>query len=176
MPPSKFIVAGALLSAFLGAPAAQTVTVAMAQGSAAPEAALQMSKTIEDELLVLLFDGGYIVSTEELALKDGDFAKAEFGVKEAAWGMSDYLVAIRARYAADEIKDVDNKVSYARLLGLDWKLVRVANPEVLASGSVDPRVPAPQGTDPYAGVRLLVDGMYPAIDKALGEAKKGGLR
>ena len=68
MPALKSTVAAALIVLALGAPSAQTITVAMAQNASAPESAVIMSKNVEDEILGIMFDRGYIVSTAELAL------------------------------------------------------------------------------------------------------------
>lgn len=172
----KNIVAGAFILAALGAPSAQTITVAVAQNESAPASAVLMSKTVEDELLGIMFDQGYIVSTAELSMKDEAFSAPNFGVKEAAFGLSDYLIAVRIRYGADEKKDPDKNVSYAQILSLDWKLVRVVNPVILASGSISPKTVTVLDQDPYGDARRLIDSAYPAIGKALGEAKKGGVR
>ncbi len=176
MPALKSTVAAALIVLALGAPSAQTITVAMAQNASAPESAVIMSKNVEDEILGIMFDRGYIVSTAELALADDGFAAPNFAVKEAAFGMSDYLIAVNVKYGVDEIKDSEKNVSYAQILSLDWKLVRVSNPVILASGTVRPERTTVVDQDPYGDARRLIDGAYPSIEKALGEAKKGGIR
>jgi len=176
MPSLKYLVAGAFLSAAIAALNAQTVTVSVAQNAAAPGSATAMSKTVEDELLGTMFDRGYIVSTTALAEKDDGFETPNYGVKEAAFGLSDYLIAIRVRYGTQEMTNPDKNTAFAQILSLDWKLVRVANPAVLASGSIIPERATVLDQDPYADARRLIDGAYPAIEKALGEAKKGGSR
>lgn len=172
----KNIVAGALLLLALGAPSAQTITVAVAQNATAPESALLMSKTVEDELLGIMFDQGLIVSTAELAMTDELFSAPNFAVKEAAFGLSDYLIAVRIQYGAEEKKDPEKNVSYAQILSVDWRLVRVVNPVILASGTVRPKNVTVLDQDPYGDARRLADSVYPSIGKALGEAKKGGVR
>lgn len=172
----KNTVTAALFALALGTPYAQTITVAVAQNLNAPESAVLMSKTVEDELLGIMFDRGYIVSNADVDMNDDDFESANFGVKGAAFGLSDYLIAVRIKYGADEKKDEDKNLSYAQILSLDWKLVRVPNPLVLASGNLVPKTVTVLDQDPYSDARHLIDGAYPAIEKALGEAKKGGVQ
>lgn len=176
MPMKKYsVLVAILLSSFLAA-YSQTVTVAIAQNASAPVSAATMSKTIEDELLALLFERGIIVSTAELELSDEGYETPNFAVKDAAFGMSDYLIAMRLRYGAEELKLADGLQTYSQLLSLDWKLVRVMNPIVLFSGSLIPEDGPIVDNDPYRESRLILDAAYPAINKALNQAITGGNR
>ncbi len=152
----------------------QTVTVAVTQNANAPESAYLMSGTIEDELFSLMFDSGFIVSNVSIGRAEAPWDSPLFAVKEAAFGMSDYLVALRVSYSAEEKKLEDGKTSYAQLQGLEWRLVRVNNPVILASGTAEPETSLVVDQDPYAEARILTDQLYSAVFKALSEAKKGG--
>lgn len=176
MPKKKCLVLALFAFMTLCAVNAQTILIAIAQNSAAPVSAVTMSKTVEDELLGLLFERGIIVSSAELALSDDGYDTPNFGIKDAAFGMSDYLIAIRLTYGAEEKKLADGLQTYAQLLSLDWKLVRVINPVVLSSGSMKTENGPIVDNDPYRESRLVLDAAYPSIDNALREATKGGKR
>ncbi len=151
-----------------------TVTVTVVQNEQAPFVALQMSQTVEDELMTVLFDSGHIVSNTSVRLDGSLFSGRSFGLKEAAHGLSDYLLVVLLKYNPSEKKKPDDSAAYAQLDGLSWRLVNVAGGAVLAEKTLDlSKIPITD-FDPYKQSRQLADIVGRDCLQLLYNSSKGG--
>jgi hypothetical protein len=58
---------------------AETVTIAVSQNEKAPDIAFEMTVTVEDELMSLLYESGHIVTSNAVSLKGSLFSDESFG-------------------------------------------------------------------------------------------------
>lgn len=134
---------------------AETVTVTVVQNENAPAIALQMSQAIEDEILGDYFNAGQIVSNTQVRYDGSHYSEKNFGIKEAAFGLSDYLVVINLQYGPGEVVDKDKQITYAELNVLDWRLVKVLTSEVLVEKSINVKNIKVMDSDPYKQSRIV---------------------
>lgn len=166
----------AILFLMISIPAlhAASITVSVIQNEEAPAIAVDISRTIEDELLNDYFNAGHIVSNTEIRFDGVAFAKKNFGIKEAAFGFSDFLIAVYLEYGPGEINDTEKKKSYAELRSLAWRVAQVNNSAILASGSIDVTKIKVTDFDPYKQSRLVADRVTDATLKILEKGTSGG--
>jgi len=131
-----------------------TVTVSVVQNEKAPEVALEMSRTVEDELLGQFFDLGHIVSNSDISFKGSLFSQKNFGIKEAAFGMADYLVLVLLSYGPGERKNDETGMIYAELQKLSWRVVQVQDSAILDEKTIEYNDKTVKDFDPYAAVRV----------------------
>jgi hypothetical protein len=170
--PAAFAVT--FLVAALGALPAETVTIAVVQNESAPAIAIDMSQTIEDELMGNYFDAGHIVSNTAIRNDGSKFEESNFSVKEAAFGLSDYLVVVSLGYGPAVMKDEAKKLTWAELVSLKWKVVRVQNSLIVAEQSVDVSKIKVTDFDPYKQSRLVADTVGEQTLDAIAKSKTGG--
>jgi hypothetical protein len=149
---------------------AASVTVTVVQNEQAPAIAIDMSRAIEDEIFGDLFDSGHIVSNTDIRFDGSGFAQGNFGVKEAAFGYSDFLVALYLEYGPVAITDSEKKTSWAELRAITWRVVRVSDSSILAEKSIDVSKIKVTDFDPYKQSRLVADQV---VDATLPVLKKG---
>lgn len=151
----RFRTCVSLLFSLLAVASAQaaTVTVAIAQNAAAPALALEMSRTVEDEIMGFFFDSGHIVTSNALAMNDSSFDDLSFGVNEASEGFADYLVTARLTYGADERKDELLGITFAELRTITWRVVRLSTGTMVAGNDVVLRDFKSVDPDPYLQAR-----------------------
>ena len=148
---------------------AETVTITLVQNEKAPAIALEMSNAIEDEIFGHFYDAGHIASNTEIRYDGSRFREKNFGVKEAAFGYSDFLVAVSVQYGPAEITDKEKKITYAELDAITWRLVEVKTSKIVAEKKIDAKkVPVTQ-SDPYLQARvdagIASDDALKAIEK-----------
>jgi hypothetical protein len=160
--------------AFMGVLPAETVTIAVVQNEAAPAIAIEMSQTIEDELMGDYFDAGHIVSNQSIRNDGSKFEEPNYSVKEAAFGLSDYLVAVSLEYGPAVMKDESKKLTWAELVSLKWKIVRVLGATLVAEQSVDVSKIKITDFDPYKQSRLVADTVSEQTLDAIAKSKAGG--
>lgn len=168
------IVACVSLMALSASAYAESVTIALAQNAQAPAVALEMSRTIEDEILNDYFDGGHIVSNMPIAMEGSSFKKKNFSVKEAAFGYSDYVIAVYLEYGPDEIKDEEKKTSYAELRSIVWRVVLVSSSKVVDEKTIDATKLKIRDFDPYKRARMIADQISAASLAAVVRSEQGG--
>lgn len=134
---------------------AQTFTISIVQNENAPAIAIEMSRTIEDELLDFFFNSGFIVSNTDISFDGKSFSKKNFGIKEAAFGMSDFLLVVQLTYASSEKSNPENKKSYAQLDSLVWRLARVKDSHIISEVAFDISSVPVKDFDPYKQSRML---------------------
>ena len=153
---------------------AETVTISVVQNENAPSIASDMSRTIEDEVLGAYFDNGHIVSTSDLRFDGIQFTEKNFGIKEAAQGFSDYLIAILLNYSPGVLEDVDKKTSWAELNNLVWRVVRVSDSKIISEKSIDANKIKVMDSDPYKQARIVADQAIKDTLAAIAKGKLGG--
>ena len=153
---------------------AETVTISVVQNENAPTIASDMSRTIEDEILGSYFDSGHIVSNSDIRLDGIQFTEKNFGIKEAAQGYSDYLIAILLNYSPGILEDTDKKTSWAQLDSLVWRVVRVADSKIIGEKSIDAHQIKVMDSDPYKQARIVADQAIKDTLAAIGKGKLGG--
>ncbi len=158
------------LLCFSGASAA-TITLSVVQNEDAPEIALQMSQTVEDQLFANYFDSGHIVSNSDISFDGSQFEKTSYGIKEAAFGLSDYLIVIYLHYGPQELQNVEKKTSFAELNTLSWRVMNVLTSKVIAEKSIDITKIKVLDADPYKQARILTDAISTETMKALNTKK-----
>jgi hypothetical protein len=136
---------------------AASVTVSVVQNERAPVIAIDMSRTIEDELMGGYFDAGHIVSSTSIRLDGSKFAQKNFGIKEAAFGYSDYLLAVYLEYGPNELKIEEKKITYAELRTIVWRVVDVKTSKILEEKTIDVTKIRVTDFDPYEQSRLIAD-------------------
>lgn len=150
---------------------AATVAVSIAQNATAPATAVDMSRTVEGEIMGVFYDSGHIVTSNALSMSDDSFEDASFGVAEASEGYSDYLVAARLTYAKDEITDEALKLTYADLETVSWRVIQLSTGKTIAESTVLLSDFKSEDPDPFVQTRtsarkIAVDSMN-AIDRDL---------
>jgi len=153
--------------------ASETVTITVVQNEAAPAVAIDMSRTIEDEIFGRFFDAGHIASNTDVRFDGSHFSEKNFGVKEAAFGYSDYLIAVSLGYGPAEKKDESKNLTWAELVSLEWRVVRVQNQVVIAEKKVDVAQLKIADFDPYKQSRIVADSVTDQILAAIAKAKQG---
>lgn len=162
-----------LLAGVLCQTHAETITITIVQNETAPAIALNMSQTIEDELLDDYFDNGHIVSNTEIRFDGANFVKPNFGLKEAAFGDSDYLLAVYLEYGPGEKRDEEKNLTWAELVSLEWRLVRVLRSTVVAESVVEVSKVKITDFDPYQQSRMVADLVSEQSLGAIQKAKQG---
>jgi len=153
---------------------AETVTISVIQNESAPAIAAEMSHTIEDEILGSYFDAGQIVSNSDVRFDGVRFTEKNFGIKEAAQGFSDYLIAILLNYSPGEIQDTEKKTSWAELDSLVWRVVRVSDSKILGEKSIDVNQIKVMDSDPYKQSRIVADQAVTDTLAVIAKAKQVG--
>jgi hypothetical protein len=153
---------------------AASITVSIVQNEQAPAIAIDISRTIEDELFNDYYDAGHIVSNTDIRFDGSSFTQKNFGIKEAAFGFSDFLVTVYLEYGPGEIKDTEKKTTYAELRSLVWRVVQVNNSAILASDTIDVTKIKVTDFDPYKQSRLVADRVTDSTLKILAKASSGG--
>ena len=151
---------------------AQTVTISIVQNEKAPAIAIDMSRTIEDQLMDSFFDLGFIVSNSDIRFDGYNYSKNNFGIKEAAFGMSDLLLAVQLTYSAGEKTNVDKKNTYAQLENIVWRLVRVKDSYIIKEAIFDISSVPVKDFDPYKQTRSLAKKLAENANKAIREDVK----
>lgn len=134
---------------------ASAITVTLVQNEKAPSTAVVMTQFLEETLLNSLFEQGHIVSNTEIRFDGSKFNDLNFGLKEASFGMSDYLITVLLQYSNEEKKDVNNNSAYAQLQGIQWKITSVASQKVLFSNIFDISKIVKTETDPYQQAKKI---------------------
>jgi len=153
---------------------AETVTISVIQNENAPAIASDMSHTIEDEILGSYFDAGQIVSNSDIRFDGVQFTEKNFGIKDAAQGFSDYLIAILLNYNPGEISDTEKKTSWAELDSLVWRVVRVSDSKILGEKSIDVKQIKVMDSDPYKQSRIVADQAVTDTLAVISKAKQVG--
>lgn len=135
--------------------AAQTITITVVQDESAPEVALDMSRVLEDEMLGCYFESGKIVTNTDIALDGKKYYEKNYGVKNAAHGLSDYVLIVYMQYGAGEKKHEKLNVKYAELKKASWRLVHVLSIETIAEQDLDLGSVPVREFDPYMQIRML---------------------
>ncbi len=170
---NKFTLLLALSVLTISGAAAATITLSVVQNEQAPAIALQMSQTIEDELLGDYFEYGHIISNSDIRFDGSRFAEANFGIKEAAFGLSDYLVVVYLHFGPAEKKDAEKKMSWAELDSMTWRVVRVLTSEILGEDSIDATKVKVTDFDPYRQARTVADLAGTLTLAVVKDAKRG---
>jgi len=164
----RVLLCGILLLAACAAVSAATITVTVVQNEEAPDIAIQMSRTVEDELLGQYFNAGQIVSNTDVMMSGSRFSEKGFGIKEAAFGMSDYLLVVYLQYGPGERIDEEKKISWAELKTITWRIVAVPTSKILEERSIEYSVFPVDDFDPYQQARkpagMIVRESLPVID------------
>ncbi len=164
----RVLICAVLLLAACAAVSAATITVTVVQNEEAPDIAIQMSRTVEDELLGQYFNAGQIVSNTEVMMSGSRFSEKNFGIKEAAFGMSDYLLVVYLQYGPGERVDEEKKISWAELKTITWRIVAVPTSRILEERSIEYSVFPVDDFDPYQQARkpagMIVRESLPVID------------
>lgn len=163
----KIMAALALIS--LSCAFADTVTITLVQNEKAPAIALDMSNTIEDEIFGRFYEAGHIASNTDLRFDGSKYHDQNYGVKEAAFGLSDFLVAVSVQYGPAEITDTEKKITYAELDSLTWRVVDVKTAKTVVEKKIDIKKIKVTQSDPYQQARIYA-GM--ATDEALAAIAK----
>jgi len=151
---------------------AATVLVAVLQNEQAPATALQMSATMEDQILASYFDWGHIVTNNEIVNEGSSFKEKGYGLGSAQAVWADFMLVILLEYSPTEVVDRTLGITYARLSGIRWRMVRVRDGVVIAEKKLSPAsVPISQ-PDPYHRARILAD----RIAQQSHDALQGGRR
>ena len=116
---------------------------------------MEMSNAIEDEIFGCYFEAGHITSNTEIRLDGSRFAEKNFGIKEAALGLSDFLVVIDLQYGPAEIIDTEHKITYAELDTLTWRLVEVKSSKIVLEKKIDVKAIKVTDFDPYKRSRFV---------------------
>jgi hypothetical protein len=135
----------------------QTVTLSIVQNEKAPAVALEMSRIIEDQMFGNFFDSGLIASNSNIRFDGSQFGQKNFGIKEAAFGLSDYLIAVYLQYNPEEKKDDMLKLTYANLDSVSWRVVRVLSSEIVDEKTINVSKIKVTDSDPYKQVRTVAD-------------------
>ncbi|ULQ60092.1 hypothetical protein K7I13_01825 [Brucepastera parasyntrophica] len=144
-----------LLTLCLGGISAATVTISVVQNEQAPEVALEISRTVENEIMMQFFDAGHIVSNEPIKSNGNRFPEKNYGLKDAALGYSDYLVVVFLQYGVNKIESSDKKSTYAELKSVNWRLVRVRNAEIITEKKLEIQAGQKNNFDPYKNAKTL---------------------
>ncbi len=152
---------------------AATVTVSIAQNAEAPATALEMSRTVEDEIMGVFYDSGHIVTSNALSMNDSAFDDLSFGVAEASEGFADYLVTVRLTYKKDEITDEAREITYADLKTLTWRVVKLSTGTMIAGDTVKLPDGRSGDTDPYQRARATARRIAVDSIKAIDREYKG---
>lgn len=154
---SKIVLSVFLSLSVVSGAGAATISLSVVQNEQAPAIALDMSRTIEDELFGNFFDAGHIISNSDIRFDGSRFVEANYGIKEAAFGLSDFLVVVSLHYGPAEKKDTETKLSYAELDSLAWRVVRVLSSEILGESTIDVSKVKVTDFDPYRQSRIVAD-------------------
>lgn len=155
-----------------GLTSAQTLTISIIQNESAPTIALDMSRTIEDELLNTFFNSGFIVSNAEITFDENAFSKNNFGIKQATFGMSDFLLVVKLNYASAAKTNQESKKNYAQLESLVWRLLNVKNSVIISENKFDISSVPITDFDPYKQTRSLAKKVAENAGKTLREEVK----
>lgn len=134
---------------------AETVTITVVQNKDAPEIAIDMSRIVEDAVLGSYFDNGMIVTNTDIRHDEKRYPEKNYGVKDAAHGLSDYVVVVLLMYGPNEKINEEENFTYAELKSASWKLVNVQTSEKITQQDMDLRSVAVGESDPYKKVRNL---------------------
>ncbi len=152
---------------------AATVTITITQNEKAPETALETSRTVEDELFLQFFSSGHIVSNSDIRFDGSLFLQKNYGLKEAAWGLSDYLVVVFLEFLSQETPE-GSLPAPAQLVSVSWKVVQVADGIVLETKKLTGKETVIDETDPAKRSRILAQRLFPDILNTIAKARKGG--
>ena len=114
---------------------AATVTVSMCQNEGAPTNSLEMTRVIEGEIMNEYFNSGQIVSNTQIIEGAISSSVRRSLVREAAAGMSDFLMAVYLEYDRDKKIVTDTGVIHALLKKVEWQVIDVSSSRVVGSGS-----------------------------------------
>lgn len=134
-----------------------TISLSVVQNEEAPAIALEMSQTVEDQMFNRCFDEGHILSNVDIRFDGSLFPTANFGIKEAAFGLSDYLIVIYLYYGPQEIQNKEMKLTYAELNNITWRVVRVATSKILSEKKINVSDIKILDSDPYKQSRTITD-------------------
>ena len=152
---------------------ADTVTLTVVQNEKAPVIAMDMSNAIEDEIFGCYYDAGHITSNTEIRLDGSRFKDTKFGIKEAAFGLSDFLVVIDLQYGPAEITDNEHKITYAELDTLTWRLVEVKSSKIIVEKKIDVKNIKVTDFDPYKRSRFVAQTTASDSLSAIAKFKEG---
>lgn len=155
MPKIRFFLPLLAVCACVSSVSAATVTLSVVQNEQAPEVALEISQTIEDQLFGDFFEAGHIVSNDDIRMDGSRFVEKNFGIKQAAFGLSDFLIVVYLHYGPGVINDTEKKMTYAELDTLSWRVVRVLSSEILGEGAIDVTKIQVRDFDPNNQSRLI---------------------
>lgn len=146
----------------------ETVTITLVQNEKAPAVALEMSNAIEDEIFGRFYDAGHITSNTSIRFDGSRYRERGFGVKEAAFGLSDLLVAVMVQYGPQEVTDSEKKITYAKLDSITWRIVEVSSSKIVMEKKLDVKTIKVTQADPYQQARtdasMAADEALKAID------------
>lgn len=143
-----------ILGFAVSAAGAQTFNLSIVQNEKAPAIAIELSRVVEDEILGQCFNAGLIISNDEIRFNGSDFSDKKFGIKQAAFGMSDYLLAVLLVYGKNE-KKIEKSLTYAELEKIQWRLVKVSDSSVIAEKTIKASSIPVQDSDPYNQARVI---------------------
>ena len=135
--------------------AAATVTISMSQNGDAPLNALEITRIIENEIMNEYFNSGQIVSSTQIMLGALSSAEMRSLVREAAAGMSDFLLSVYLEYESNKKVVAGAGSAYASLKRAEWQLVDVPSSQVVGSGSIEIQESEAQKRNPNEGARSL---------------------
>ena len=134
-----------------------TISLSVVQNEEAPAIALEMSQTVEDQMFNRCFNAGHILSNVDIRFDGSLFSTANFGIKEAAFGLSDYLIVVYLYYGPQEIQNKEMKLTYAELNTITWRIVRVDSSKILSEKKINVIDMKIQDADPYKQTRIITD-------------------
>ena len=117
--------------------AAATVTVSVSQNSDAPSNALEMTRIIESEIMSEYFNSGEIVSNTQIVEEALSSSRRRSLIREAAMGMSDFLLFVYLEYDPNKKIVADSGGVYASLVKAEWQVISVPSSQVLGNGSLE---------------------------------------
>lgn len=144
-----------ILGFAVSAAGAQTFNLSIVQNEKAPAISIELSRVVEDEILGQCFNAGLIISNDEIRFNGSDFPDKKFGIKQAAFGMSDYLLAVLLVYGKNEKKIEEKSLTYAELEKIQWRLVKVSDSSVIAEKTIKASSIPVQDSNPYNQARVI---------------------
>ena len=162
-----------LLPLFSAGAFAATVTVSMSQNSDAPSSAIEMTRVIENAIMGEYFNSGQIVSNTGIMQGEPSPSETRALVREAAAGMSDFLLSVRLEYEPNKKIVTDAGGVYALLKKAEWQVIDVASSKIVGSGSLLMEEGGTQGKKPYESARAAAAAISKESLKAQAEAEEG---
>ena len=170
----RIICALCSLLLFSASATAATVTVSLSQNGNAPSGALEITRVIENAIMSEYFNSGQIVSNTQI-IEDGAPSQKEMRilVREAALGMSDFLLSVYLEYEPSKKVVSDAAGSYTALKKAEWQVIDVQSSQVVGSGTLLIEESRSWKNKPYESARAAAVAICNESLKAQAGAKEG---